>query len=61
MLVKLLSCTSGFGKALLDSGRHPEKGEENWHTGKVQLLGLIKAETKCFSLTSFKIVPNVKA
>lgn len=48
MLVKLLSCTTGFGNALPDSGRHPEKGEENWHTRKVQLLGHIKAETKRF-------------
>lgn len=61
MLVKLLSCTTGFGNALLDSGRHPEKGEENWNIRKVQFLGHIKAETKCFFLKSFKIVPNVKA
>lgn len=59
VLAKLLSCTTGFGNALLSSGRRPEKGRVSWHTREVQLLSHIKAETKC--LKSFKIVPNVKA
>lgn len=48
VLVKLRSCTTGFGNALLSSGRCPKKGKVSWLTSIVQLLGHVKAEAKYF-------------